>query len=319
MKNIKTLRMLLVLMLLSCGHSPSLSAANVSGKIETSGFTNYVQKIPGSTVTFEMVAIPGGSITIGSYPDETGREATDSVRKRITVKPFWMGKYEVRWNELAPYVYHGSYWSSTNSGEHGEVVDQKVIIHPTRPYGSVYRERGERGYPALGMGLPLALEYCRWISIKTGHKYRLPTEEEWEYACRAGSTNAYFWGNDPARAREYGWFLENSSVPELMETTHPCGKLKPNPFGLFDIVGNVAEWCLPAGNNAPHVVRGGSFSNDITQLRCSARLIETPEWDELDPQSPPDPWFLESADFVGFRLVRSLDEESPSQPAKTSK
>ena len=204
------------------------------------------------------------------------------------------------------------------------IVDHDGISHPTPPYGSVYRERGEKGYPAIGMGLPAASEYCRWLSKKTGVKYRLPTEEEWEYACRAGAKTAFFWGDDPIGAKDYGWFKENSATSSLGETTHPIGKLKPNPFGLHDIVGNLAEWCAAVDKDAPHVVRGGAFSEPVTRLRCAARMIETPEWNELDPQSPQSIWWLSSADFVGFRVVRSFGDETtgvpiqaPSAAAKT--
>jgi len=260
-------------------------------------FTNYVEKIPGTSVTFEMVAIPGGTITIGSPKDQQGRKDNEKEPTTVTVKPFWMEKYEVSWQEFILWVF----------GEKEEIEKEKAqgISRPTKPYGSVYRDRGEKGYPAIGMSQLAASEYCKWLSYKTGKKYRLPTEAEWEYACRAGATSAYFWGDDPGQAKEYAWYKDNSK-----ETTQPIGKLKPNKFGLYDIVGNVAEWCIKENPEAPGVARGGAFTEPVTGLRCAARMIETPEWNELDPQSPPSKWWLSAADFVGFRVVRSLEDDS---------
>lgn len=278
--------------------------------IKPPGLTNYTQSIPGSTVKFEMIAIPGGEITVGSPENEPGRGQTELPPRKVKVNPFWMGKFEVSWQEFLPYVFVDRKQIVRDVDKLEGLVDEDGISHPTPPYGSVYRERGEKGYPALGMGVPAAMEYCRWISKKTGVKYRLPTEEEWEYACRAGSTSAYFWGDDPAKAKEYGWFKDNT------ESTHPLGQLKPNPFGLYDIVGNLAEWCAPADTNAPPVGRGGAFTEPVTQLRSAARLIETEEWNDMDPQSPQSIWWLSSADFIGFRLVRSFDDSAAPASAK---
>lgn len=279
-------------------------------------FTNYVQSLPGSSVKFEMVAIPGGKIRIGSPTNEAGREPSDLAPKEVTIRPFWMGKHEVSWQEYVPYVFIEPKEVARNVDRIEGIIDHDGVSHPTPPYGTVYRERGEKGYPALGMGLPAAREYCRWLSKKTGHRYRLPTEEEWEYACRAGSTQTFFWGNQTNQAKEYGWFIDNSGAGGTGETTHPLGKLKPNPFGLYDIVGNVAEWCAQngTGDQAHRVLRGGAFSEPVSRLRCASRMIEVPEWNELDPQSPQSIWWLSSADFVGFRVVRSFDESADSEP-----
>jgi formylglycine-generating enzyme required for sulfatase activity/mono/diheme cytochrome c family protein len=270
-------------------------------------FTNYVQKIPGQSVTFGMVAIPGGEITIGSPTSEAGRAKADLAQKKVTVKPFWMGKCEVSWDEFYPYVFIDLKEVVRQSKPEG-LVDKDGISHPSRPYTSAYRERGEKGFPAIGMGYPAAREYCKWLSKKTGLKYRLATEEEWEYACRAGATTAYFWGDDPEKAKDYAWFKDNSN-----ETTHPVGKLKPNKFGLYDIVGNVVEWTAAPSANASAVARGGAWSEPVSSLRCAARMFETPEWNEYDPNSPKSIWWLSSSDFIGFRVVRSLGEDPVAQ------
>lgn len=283
-----------------CIASPILASNALAA--DSSEFKNYTETLGGTTISFDMIAIPGGSVKVGSPEGEAGRDKNESAPKEATVKPFWMGKCEVSWVEFLPWVF----------GEKQDVEKEKAdgITRPTKPYGSVYRERGEKGYPALGMSQHAATEYCKWLSYKTGKKYRLPTEAEWEYACRAGAATAYFWGDDAAQAKDYGWFAENSKA-----TTQPVGKLKPNKFGLYDIVGNVSEWCSKSSKDDPGIARGGDFTEPAAKLRNASRKIETPEWNELDPQSPPSIWWLSAADFAGFRVVRSLEESGAAAAA----
>ena len=167
------------------------------------------------------------------------------------------------------------------------------------------------------------MEYCRWLSAKTGKAYRLPTEAEWEYACRAGTTTAYSFGDDPAKLDEYAWYVENAEKPQ------PVGKKKPNPWGLHDMHGNVSEWCLDhyvAGHLqyscrsdqpalGPVVLPDGQGIS----LRGPGRLVGRrrrpapqrrparvePEWSVQDPQRPQSIWWHTDATFVGFRVVRA--------------
>ena len=159
---------------------------------------------------------------------------------------------------------------------------------------------GRDGQPAICMTHHAAMEYCRWLSAKTGKVYRLPTEAEWEYACRAGTKTAYSWGNDPEKLDEYAWDVNNAEKPM------PVGKKKPNPWGLYDMHGNVAEWCLdhysadtyktystdkptvgpvilPDAKEYSYVVRGGSWDDDPEKLRSAARRGSNKEWSTQDP------------------------------------
>src|SRR5947207_1977148 len=133
---------------------------------------------------------------------------------------------------------------------------------------------GKEGYPASSMTQHAANSYCKWLSAKTGQFYRLPSEAEWEYACRAGTTTAYSFGDDVAALGDYSWYKKNAPGNDP-----PVGKKKANPWGLYDVHGYVAEWCLdtahpnyegaPADGSAwvgepkaQRVIRGGSFADE---------------------------------------------------------
>ena len=171
------------------------------------------------------------------------------------------------------------------------------------------------------------MEFCRWLSLKTGKAYRLPTEAEWEYACRADTTTAYSFGDDPRDLGDHAWYDANSD-----DTTHPVGRKKPNPWGLYDLHGNVAEWCVdrydqeayrryppdrlalapvlrPGPERYSHVVRGGSWVDGPAACRSAARRGSDPDWQKRDPAAPKSLWWLTDADFVGFRVARAVAEQ----------
>jgi formylglycine-generating enzyme required for sulfatase activity len=192
---------------------------------------------------------------------------------------------------------------------------------------------GKRGYPAICMTQHSARTFCKWLSAKTGRYYRLPTEAEWEYACRAGTSTAYHFGDDPSQLEEYAWYYDNSD-----EKYHRVGQKEPNPWGLHDMHGNVSEWVLDqyipdfysqhAGEVVkdplaiptklyPRVVRGGSWDSDPEALRSAARQGSDESWSQQDPQSPKSIWYHTDALGVGFRIVRPLVE--PSEEEKAAK
>jgi formylglycine-generating enzyme required for sulfatase activity len=186
---------------------------------------------------------------------------------------------------------------------------------------------GREGFPLICITHHTAMQYCRWLSIKTGKVYRLPTEAEWEWAARAGTTTAYFFGDDPSKLGEYAWFAGNAE-----DRTHPVGKKKPNPWGLYDIYGNVAEWCLdhykkdayaelprdrlslqpvikPTEMRFSDAARGGSWADEPAQFRSASRRGSDKTWIKLDPQRPQSIWWLTSAEFIGFRIMRPIEEQ----------
>jgi formylglycine-generating enzyme required for sulfatase activity len=289
-------------------------------------FKSYAELIPGSMVKFEMIAIPAGEFVMGSPNTEAGRSPDEGPQHPVAIRPFWMGKTEVTWDE------YDLYWKKEEGAKrpaNQSVAEQEAdaVSRPTPPYADETFGHGREGHPVLCITHHAAMEYCRWLSAKTGKTYRLPTEAEWEYACRAGTKTAYFFGDDPKPLGDYAWYSANAE-----ELTHPVAQKKPNPWGLYDMYGNVAEWCLdhyrkdyyatfpkdrvtlapvlvPTADRFGHVARGGSWADDAARLRSAARRGSDKTWIRRDPQRPQSIWWLTDADFVGFRVVRPLAEQ----------
>ena len=201
------------------------------------------------------------------------------------------------------------------AGGSGAGVDG--LSRPTAPHLEMSFGRGNEGFPAISMTQHAANKYAQWLSARTGEFYRLPTEAEWEYACRAGSSSAV----PDGPVGDYAWFARNSAAPRFTGGTyHKVGTKKPNAWGLHDMLGNVMEWTLdqyapyhgaPAVNPwvratsaYPHAVRGGSWNDPADRVTCTARVASSAEWKRLDPQLPKSVWYMTNAEWLGFRLVR---------------
>ncbi|MCA8998234.1 MAG: formylglycine-generating enzyme family protein [Planctomycetaceae bacterium] len=296
----------------------------------------YKQVLRDTEVEFEMVPIPGGVYTMGSPENEENRNDDEGPQHQVKIEPFWMGKCEVTWDEYDTWRLNLDIQRRNLLGRERDEVDEQAdaVTRPTKEYTDMTFGMGHDGFPAISMTQLAAKMYCEWLTEKTGHYYRLPTEAEWEYACRAGTTTAYSWGDDPGDIDEYAWYYDNSD-----ETYHKVGMKKPNPWGLHDIHGNVAEWCLdryeedyysqfkdvkvaefpvclPNGEEYPRVARGGSWYDDPEMLRSAQRIPSTPDWKIQDPQLPQSAWYLTDADFVGFRVVRPLNPPTEDEIKK---
>lgn len=297
----------------------------------------YTDQIAGTKVTFQLVPIPGGTFQMGSPDDEPGRQGDEGPRHEVAVEPFWMGKCEVTWDEYEVFMFSLDIARRKFAGAEPTELDRlaDAVTRPTKPYTDMTFGMGKEGYPAICMTQHAARVYCRWLSAKTGRYYRLPTEAEWEYACRAGTETAYHFGDDPDQLAQYAWYFDNSD-----ETYHPVGRKQPNPWGLYDMHGNVAEWCLDqhiadfyvrlsgaaAGDDKnplavptkvePCVVRGGSWDDDPEMLRSAARRGSHKDWKEQDPQIPQSIWYYTDALFAGFRIVRPWHEPTAQEKAR---
>lgn len=177
----------------------------------------YKALIPGSDVTYEMMPVPGGKFKMGNNAVKD-----ESPEHERTVEPFWMAAREVTWNEYRLFMF------ATLSGEvAGNNIAVDAVSRPTKPYVEMSFGMGIEGYPAISMTHHAANKYAQWLSAKTGHFYRLPTEAEWEFACKA---------NEAAPADLAGVAVFGKKQYELV------GTKKPNAFGLYDMLGNVMEW-----------------------------------------------------------------------------
>jgi formylglycine-generating enzyme required for sulfatase activity len=276
----------------------------------------YKAEIPGTIGSFEMVVVPGGEFTMGTPPTEKGRRADEGPQHKVSLEPFWMQKFEVAWDEYRLFMF------SNQAGEkQGADPAVDAISRPTRPYVEMSFGMGINGYPAISMTQHAANKYAQWLSARTGHFYRLPTEAEWEYACRAGAP-------EPANLSEYAWFSQNSNGKY-----EKVGTKKPNAWGLHDMLGNVMEWTLDQytpdysqwkapvtvmpwlrpTKPYPHTARGGSWNDESDGCRCGARTASDASWKMQDPQLPKSIWYLTDAQWLGFRLVRPLKVPSAEE------
>ncbi|NOS71555.1 MAG: formylglycine-generating enzyme family protein [Verrucomicrobia bacterium] len=297
----------------------------------------YTNTIPGTGLDYVMTPIPGGEFAMGSPDKEKDRQAGEGPQHRVKISPFWMAKYEVTWQQFLVFVYKDTTEmtlreSNPTPDEINQISD--VVTRPSKPYGDMSFGLGQsRGLPAIAMTQHAANKFCHWLSAKTGHFYRLPTEAEWEYACRAGTSTAYFFGDNAADLEKYAWYFDNSD-----SKYQKIGKKLPNPWGLHDMLGNVAEWVLDQYDESyyqacakesvsvdpwnkatkpyPHAIRGGAYDDDPGLVRCSSRFKSGPEWKMTYPNLPKTVWWLSDCTKVGFRIVRPLKVPSPEEMAK---
>ncbi|MCA9285315.1 MAG: SUMF1/EgtB/PvdO family nonheme iron enzyme [Phycisphaerales bacterium] len=247
--------------------------------------------IPGTTVTFRMVKVPSGHAPPpkpDAAPEEFGT--------------FWMGETEVPWDVYDVFIYRLDEADPDPSGTGADATTR-----PSKPYVPPDRGFGHTGFPAMGMTHMAAERFCDWLSEKTGRRFRLPTEAEWEYACRAGSSGPYCFGDDAGELDEYAWFASNAE-----RSTHATGGKQRNRFGLADVHGNVAEWVN--GRDGKPIAKGGSYKDGPDGLAVTARLKQRSSWNASDPQIPKSKWWLADCSFVGFRLVM---EDGPGATDKT--
>ena len=241
-------------------------------------FVNFTEKIPGTAVSFNMIAIPGGTFNMGSPDDEPFRKDDEGPIRKVTLSPFFMGELEVTWDQ-----YWAFYAETMSEGRippstifaNNEKAEQAILARikntsnidgeeelgldaisgPTPPFGFPDQGWGGIDRPAITMTHYAAEMFCLWLSKKTGKNYRLPTEAEWEYAARGGTETPYFFEGNPKDFSDKGFWRKffdadtaviNSYViyeKNSNNKTQEPSKVGANPFGLKNMSGNVLEYC----------------------------------------------------------------------------
>ncbi len=307
---------------------------------------SYTAQIPGTEVKFEMVPVPGGRFVMGSPASEKGRKPEEGPQLEVEIEPFWMGRCPVTWGEYREFMRLADTFRGFEGAQpplrpvtKGNQAD--AVTAPSNLYDPTFAFRKGKNprLPAVTMSQFAAKQYTKWVSRLSDTFYRLPSEAEWEYACRAGTTTAWFFGDDPAQLGKYAWFFDNAH-----ETPHEVGGKLPNPWGLYDMSGNVGQWVLdeysadgykkfagragPVGwhdainwptHLYPRVIRGSSWDADAADCRSAARRkSDDDNWRETDPNSPKSPWwFTEPAALsVGFRIIRPLKPAPADERAR---
>ena len=314
------------------------------------GFAAYTDTIAGTTTTFTMVPIPGGRFRMGSPAEEAGRRDDEDPDVEVVLEPFYMGRCEVTQAEYNAFLSTYTQLGTLSVPQLPQPRWADAVTYPTPLYelaaGPILQRMGRGGqFPAVIMSHYAACQYTKWLSRKTGRFYRLATEAEWEYACRAGTTTAYHFGDDAAALPDHGWFYDNSTLADGDPGYRPVAQKKPNPWGLYDMHGNVAEWVIdgyardhyaglaaaagpggaavagPAAVNwpakrYPRVVRGGGYESEAADCRSAARHSSSSRFNLYDPDYPKSVHYEVNAFWVGFRVVSPLREPSDAEKQK---
>jgi formylglycine-generating enzyme required for sulfatase activity len=240
------------------------------------------KKLVENSIGMTFVRIPKGTFLMGSPPDEEGSSDDERQHEVTLTRDFYLGVYEVTQAQYKKVM-----------GKNPSYFTGDKVAERNPKTGRFVRDVDSANHPVDTVSHDEAVEFCRRLSElpdeqMAGRRYRVPTEAEWEYACRAGSKTAFSFGNNATALGSYAWYAENSN-----EMTHAVGGKKPNAFGLYDMHGNVWEWCSdwydekyyanspatdPKGPDSGsfRVLRGGSWDSEPSGVRCASRHLITP-------------------------------------------
>ena len=293
--------------------------------VSEKSFTAYDEVLTSTDRLITMVPVAGGLFNMGSPKDEIGRRKDEGPVHTVLLADFWISTMEIPWDLYELFVYRNADTPAENRGE--VTLDIDGISSATMPYVNYNKP----GYPAINITQYAASQFCKWLTAKTGHYYRLPTEAEWEYACRAYSIHTFSFGPARKSIDSYAWYKGNSDGK-----LHKGGMKEPNALGLYDMHGNVAEWVIDRYDRNgypyyvdmvanpfqlgeelyPRVVRGGSYKDKPARLRSAARGYSKRSWKKRDPQSPKSLWWHTDANHIGFRIVRPRTLPNQSELTK---
>ena len=295
-------------------------------------FENFTEQIPGTGISFDMVAVPGGQFMMGSPETEAYRDPDEGPLHNVEVSPFFMAKLEVSWDEYLAFF-------SETGGEgrmsEAELAAKSVdgISGPTPPWGAPDQGWGKGERPAITMSYYAATVYCEWLSQKTGKKYRLPTEAEWEYAARGGTTGPYFFDGDAKKYTSEGFFRKIFGPDTSLINRYAIYKensrgvtalpsaVLPNPFGLKNMYGKcggilqrflppwLSGFCQYSQQKWKNMLSGAVLIKAMP-VTCAVPPVIIPgptAWLKTDPQMPKSKWWYSDQIQVGFRVVCEPD------------
>ncbi|MEO5581689.1 MAG: SUMF1/EgtB/PvdO family nonheme iron enzyme [Saprospiraceae bacterium] len=276
----------------------------------------YWQQIPGTAFAFKMKPIPTGTVEMG--PNKT----------KVTLDAFYMAAFEVTFDEFNCFKEREQ--DNDKSDNPSVTYKADAVTRPTPQYVNLTFGMGDRdGFPMVSTTQQGALKYCRWLYEKTGKFYRLPTEAEWEYACKAGTSTKFYFGDDATKIGDYVWYYDNAD-----DKYHKIGQKLPNLWGLYDMLGNVAEWTsddfrpdyydlIAKSPNNPwmiptkkhsRTVKGGAYiDDDADHLTPVYRLKSEAKWQVRDPQIPKSKWWNTDSPYVGFRVLSPVAQPSNTE------
>jgi formylglycine-generating enzyme required for sulfatase activity len=284
-----------------------------------------------------MVPVPGGVFRMGSPDGERGRKKDEGPQIEVEVEPFHMGKFEVTWPEYKAFSHRYNHLAGMQRPPVPRDRLADAVTYPTPIYevetDGMLQDMGGQGarFPAVSVSQFAARQYTKWLSKKTGRFYRLPTEAEWEYACRAGTKTAYGYGEDPSVLGAYAVYVDNSEYDTGKEGYRQVGLRRPNAWGVHDMHGNVAEWCIDAydenwyarfagrtmtasevinwpSRRYPRVLRGGGWQSEAADCRSASRIPGRKDLNLFDAQLPKSPHWETNGFWVGFRVVSPARE-----------
>ncbi|MBM4100150.1 MAG: formylglycine-generating enzyme family protein [Planctomycetes bacterium] len=254
---------------------PAAPAPGAAAPATTGPAPAFTERVAGTAVTIDMMAVPGCG----------------------DVKPFYAARLELSWELFDAFLYHLDQKSGAST------ADSDAVTRPTKPYVAVDRGYGHQGWPAISMSSKGAVQFCEWLSKKTGRTYRLPTVAEWQCMAKGSGVAA-------GAVAEHAW-----TATDAKNATHKVGSKKADALGLADLWGNVAEWCI--ASDGGFCVLGGSFKDKAIDPAAVRPVAETEAWNENDPQFPKSVWWLVDGPFIGMRVVTSDAQPAASAPAAT--
>ena len=307
-----------------------------------SNFIDFTETIPQTPISFNMVAIPGGTFKMGSSKKEPFHKPDEAPVHNVTVSPFFMAEVETTWDQFwafyASTMSEGRTPPETTYAQNLQAMDVDGISGPTPPFGFPDQGWGGNDRPAITMTHYAAETFCQWLSKKTGKNYRLPTEAEWEYAARGNTETPYFFEGNPKDFSDQGFWrkifpakTDNITSYIIYEKNSYNRSQEPstveaNPFGLKNMLGNVMEYTADRydpnayekrANGATNpivtegeewVIRGGNYASDASEVRSAARSsTQHDDWMRTDPQQPKSIWWYSDYKGIGFRVVCEPD------------